>query len=206
MSEIKFVYFDLRARGEPIRLVLEAAGKPYQDVRIPLERWAQEKPKQPFSTLPYMEYKGKLYGESVAIANFFAREFGLYGKSNPDALRIDEAVSVCADFITSILNHTIAVKDESKKPEMKKALFEVEIPKYFTYLARMLKENDNSGYFVGNSVTLADLYTYNVLDSVLVAKPDAAATFPEELKKLRQKVEAHPRLKTYLSKRPKVAL
>ena len=44
MSEIKLVYFDLRARGEPIRLVLETAGKKYEDVRLSFEEWPAEKP------------------------------------------------------------------------------------------------------------------------------------------------------------------
>lgn len=44
MAEIKFVYFDLRARGEPVRLVLAAAGKQWNDVRISFEQWPQEKP------------------------------------------------------------------------------------------------------------------------------------------------------------------
>ena len=39
MGEIKVVYFDLRARGEPIRLVLEAAGRKYEDVRISFDEW-----------------------------------------------------------------------------------------------------------------------------------------------------------------------
>nr|KAG5705588.1 hypothetical protein BaRGS_034786 [Batillaria attramentaria] len=148
---------------------------------------------------------GKLYGESVAIANFFAREFGLYGKNNMDALRLDEVVAVCADFITAIYNHTISVKDEGQKPELRKKLFEEEIPKYMNNLVRMLKENGNSGYFVGNSMTLADLYAYNVLDSVIVEKRDAARTFPPEIQKLRQQVEFHPRLQAYLASRPTVA-
>ena len=43
MSGIKVVYFNLRARGEPIRLVLEAAGKKYEDVRISFDQWPSEK-------------------------------------------------------------------------------------------------------------------------------------------------------------------
>lgn len=38
----KFYYFPVRNLGEPIRMLLNYAGQPFEDVRIPLEEW-QEK-------------------------------------------------------------------------------------------------------------------------------------------------------------------
>ena len=46
MSDIKLVYFDLRGRGEAIRMTLEAAGQKYEEVRIPLSEWSKEKPSE----------------------------------------------------------------------------------------------------------------------------------------------------------------
>lgn len=42
MSDIKLVYFDVRGRGEAIRLVLHAAGQQFDDVRVAPETWGQE--------------------------------------------------------------------------------------------------------------------------------------------------------------------
>nr|KAG5699307.1 hypothetical protein BaRGS_004244 [Batillaria attramentaria] len=114
MSGIKFVYFDLRARGEPVRLVLAAAGKEFDDVRLSFDQWSAEKPNAPYGQLPYMEYKGKIYGQSIAMANFFSREFGLYGKSNLDALRVDEVVALGLDLQNAIYKAKFK-NDESKK-------------------------------------------------------------------------------------------
>nr|KAG5704294.1 hypothetical protein BaRGS_012603 [Batillaria attramentaria] len=164
MSGIKFVYFDLRARGEPVRLVLAAAGKEFDDVRLSFDQWSAEKPNAPYGQLPYMEYKGKIYGQSIAMANFFSREFGLYGKSNLDALRVDEVVALGLDLQNAIYKAKFK-NDESKK------------------------------------VTLADLFTYNVLDTIIAEKSDAASTFPPEVNKLRSQVEAQPNLKSYLANR-----
>lgn len=35
MAEIQFFHFDVRARAEPVRLLLHAAGEKFDDVRIP---------------------------------------------------------------------------------------------------------------------------------------------------------------------------
>jgi len=42
MADIQLFYFDVRARGEPIRLLLHAAGQTFDDVRIPRASWGQE--------------------------------------------------------------------------------------------------------------------------------------------------------------------
>lgn len=46
MADIKLVYFNLQARGEPVRLILAAAGQKYEDVRISFEDWPKEKPSE----------------------------------------------------------------------------------------------------------------------------------------------------------------
>ncbi|XP_076469089.1 glutathione S-transferase-like [Babylonia areolata] len=201
MSDIKLVYFNLRARGEPIRLVLEAAGKKYEDVRLSFEQWPAEKPNSPYGQLPYVEYNGKKYGQSVALAAYFAREYGLYGRSNLDALRIDEVVCLCQDFMDVMIKARFE-KDEAKKAELVKALAEEAMPKFLGFFQTLLQDNKNSDFFVGTTVSLADLFLYSVLDFLIAQKEDAAAAFPAEVKKLRSAVEAHPFLKVYLAKRP----
>ncbi|KAL8583463.1 hypothetical protein ACOMHN_044821 [Nucella lapillus] len=200
MSEIKVVYFDLRARGEPIRLVLEAAGKKYEDVRVSFEEWPQEKANTPYGQLPYVVYNGKKYGQSVALANFFAREYGLYGRSSLDALRIDEVVGLTQDLTDAVLKAKFE-KDETTKAELTKTLMEETIPKFIGIFQTLLQDNGSSGFFVGTTISLADLIVYNLLDSLVSEKEDVAKSFPPEAKKMRSMVEAHPFLKTYLAKR-----
>ncbi|GMR30498.1 hypothetical protein PMAYCL1PPCAC_00693, partial [Pristionchus mayeri] len=57
----KLTYFDLRARGEPIRMMFAIAGVPLEDVRIDGRKdWiAMVKNKvTPFDTLPMLEVDG----------------------------------------------------------------------------------------------------------------------------------------------------
>src|SRR6218665_2495481 len=39
MPQYKLIYFNLRARGEVIRLLFEVAGVPYEDFRVDFSRW-----------------------------------------------------------------------------------------------------------------------------------------------------------------------
>ncbi|PVD25264.1 hypothetical protein C0Q70_15762 [Pomacea canaliculata] len=203
MADLKFVYFNLQARGEPVRLILAAAGQKYKDVRLSFLDWPKEMSKAPYGQLPYAVYNGKPYGQTVALANFFARKFGLYGKTDVQNLRVDEAVALSGDFINIIYNAKSA-KDDLKKEELNTKLFEVDAPKFLGYFQTMLKENGDTGYLVGDSLTQADLFLYNVLDALIFEKSDAASIFPPEIAKLREQVENLPGLKEYIASRPKV--
>ena len=43
MPSYKLIYLDLRGLAEPIRLTFKYAGVEFEDVRIPLEEWAEHK-------------------------------------------------------------------------------------------------------------------------------------------------------------------
>lgn len=43
MPNLKFIYFPIRARGEPIRLILHYAGIPFEDDIIELKDWPARK-------------------------------------------------------------------------------------------------------------------------------------------------------------------
>lgn len=44
MSDIKLVYFNLRALGEPARLILHHAKADFKDERVQMEEWEALKP------------------------------------------------------------------------------------------------------------------------------------------------------------------
>ena len=51
-------------------------------------------------------------------------------------------------------------------------------PKFFTFFENMLKENGGSGYFTDSSVTAADLYLYDSLQTAQNIVPDCLSAFP----------------------------
>merc|ERR1712113_536834 len=63
MPNVKLTYFNLRARGEPCRLLLAYGGIKYEDNRIappwdPTSTWASLKPTTPFGQLPVLNWDG----------------------------------------------------------------------------------------------------------------------------------------------------
>ncbi|KAK3102690.1 hypothetical protein FSP39_013169 [Pinctada imbricata] len=71
-------YFDVRARGELIRLVLTVAGQDFEDHRFSFEEFAKFKPGYVSGQVPVLEVDGKQMNESLAIAKYVAREYGSY--------------------------------------------------------------------------------------------------------------------------------
>lgn len=42
-DKYKLIYFNFRARAEPIRLIFAAAGVPYEDFRLDHDKWDEYK-------------------------------------------------------------------------------------------------------------------------------------------------------------------
>jgi len=198
MSDIKFYYFDIRGRGEPSRLVLAAAGRKFEDVRV--GDWPASKDKTPYGSLPYLVYKGQTFGQSQAIAFFLAREFGLAGKTNGDGMRVQEIAMLVEDLMQAIVKANFE-QDEAKKAEFGKKLQEEDIPKYLGFWEKHLANNGNKGFFVGSAVTLADLAVFDITDSLIAkAGEGLLGSFPN-IKKMRENVASHPNVKRYLATR-----
>ena len=89
MSGIKLVYFNLMGRAETARLILAQAGVSYEDKRIEKEEWPALKASLPMGQLPVLEVDGKTIGQSMAIARYCARRFGLAGKDELEGAMAD---------------------------------------------------------------------------------------------------------------------
>ncbi|PVD21600.1 hypothetical protein C0Q70_17399 [Pomacea canaliculata] len=198
MSSVRLFYFDFPGRGELVRLVLAVAGVEFDDVRFSGADWAARyKPEAPFGQVPYVEYKGKKYGQSVAIATFFAQENGLYGDNNLQALRIDEVVGLVQDFIRVFIRAFVQ-KDPAKKEELWAALVKDDAPRFFGFFQKLLQEN-GSGYFVGDKLSLADLTVYDIVKQTRdTFNYDASTSFPE-IKTLVENIESNENIKTYIN-------
>ena len=72
MTEYKLYYFDIRGRAEIIRLLFATAGKKYEDVRFPMDKWPEYKSKSLFGQAPFIEIieggKSFTMAQSIAIS------------------------------------------------------------------------------------------------------------------------------------------
>ena len=108
------------------------------------------------------------------------------------------------DVVTDMLNELIKVhfeKDEAKKAEAGKKLFEETIPNILKTLEGKISKN-GSGFLAASGLTWADLYLYNILEWTGDKKAALLANFAH-VKALDEKVASHSKIADWLAKRPK---
>ncbi|XP_012939046.1 probable glutathione S-transferase 7 [Aplysia californica] len=205
-SKVKLYYFDFRGRGELIRLVLAAGGKEFEDVRIPnpfqtdLRSWFRGfKLKAPFGQAPWVEMDGKMYAQSLAIATFFAKEFGFYGRTNLERLVIDQVLQLIADLML-LGRECFLVTDTFEKDNMILSCRQKESPRCLGYLEHLLEES-GTGSFVGTELSLADLAVFDLTTGFLAPLLPPLYPYPL-LRALVDRVRTDHRVKGYVDTRP----
>mmetsp|Transcript_223 Transcript_223/g.242 ORF Transcript_223/g.242 Transcript_223/m.242 type:complete len:237 (+) Transcript_223:29-739(+) len=199
-SEIKLRYFDIRGRGEKIRLILHAAGVKFTDERIS-EGWEEMKKDTDmfaFSQMPQIEIDGKHYVQSGAIVRHIARSARLYGETHEDALMIDMVYEGAQDFSSKLGR----VKYGGKWEEEKDDYFNNVAPKWLGFLENLLRKNPPFNHFVGEKLSLADIGVWDVLDShiQLSQNPELLSPF-KGLKRFYNVFQKNVALKTYIDSR-----
>lgn len=203
MPQYKLTYFNLRARGEISRLLFVVAGVPYEDHRVESSEWPALKKTTPYGQMPILEVDGEVICQSRAIEIFLAKRFGLCGKTDIEEAKVLMIRECVADLWDKCTAMHIA-KEEAKKAELRKAFEEGSMITYMTNLEKFLIQNKGGdGYFIGDSITYADLTFHHYLDLVKpLAKVDVPWDKWPKLKALNERVKSHPRIAEWIAKRP----
>jgi glutathione S-transferase len=203
-ARYRLTYFNGRARAELIRLIFHTSGEEFEDNRIDTASWQQLKPNTPFGALPILEFDGKVLAQSLAIARYLAREFGLAGKSRYEEAVVDSVVDTSNDILGDIIK-IIFNEDDKLKKENSKKFIESIFPFTLNSLENMFhKHGQNSGYAVGPDLTYADLAIFNALDQAVqagIVKWDYFDRY-KNISRLLALLENTPRLAGYLKTRP----
>ena len=196
----KLTYFDGRGRAEILRLILAYNGRKYIDNRISFEEWATIQSSTPFGALPVLEINGCMYAQAIAVAQFLARESGLYTKNSLDTLTIDQILLAREDILVPEAKIKFE-KDKAKQKEFLDEYIENLYPKYFTYFNNLIKKNPaKSGFAIGKNITLADISIFDMTEWVTSVRKNVLDQYPE-IKTLRAKVAAVKGIKQYLEQR-----
>jgi len=201
MPTLKLVYFDVRGRGELIRLIFHFDGVKFEDKRIQFEDWGALKPDVPNGVLPYLEIDGTKLGESLPLARFAAKKHNLGGKNDMEFLLADSVLSMVGDLREEYVRYKF---DQLLTEEQKKTCVEnfktKKCPEVFPKFEKMLIDN-KTGFLVGKHMTFADLAVMDVCDQIdLECSPEFFAKYPS-VTALREKVRSHPKIAAYLSTR-----
>jgi glutathione S-transferase len=203
MSNYKLTYFNGRGRAEIVRLIFAAGGVKYEDVRIEKANWPALKPSTPFGQLPMLEVDGVKLCQSNAIGRFVARRLKLAGKTDLDEARVDMIIDCIEDTVKPMMGF-FHESDEKRKADLKKKFLDEQLPVSLAGLEKILNENKGgAGYFVGDSLTWADL-CISVLASWL-AMAGGCDEFAKHAKlvALKDRVEKEPKIAEWIAKRPK---
>jgi glutathione S-transferase len=201
MSTYKLSYFNGRGRAEISRLLFAAAGQKFEDVRYEQNQWASHKSETPLGQVPVLEVDGTKLPQSLSIARFLAKQFQLAGKDNLEQAKVDAVVDTIQDLLMKTLPHRLE-KDETKKKELVKKFLEEELPKHLQNLEVLGKLYGNGGhFFVGNHLTWADLYFYDLTDTLRTLGGNSLNNHTW-LQQNREEVAKQPKIAEYVKNRP----
>ncbi|GMR37928.1 hypothetical protein PMAYCL1PPCAC_08123, partial [Pristionchus mayeri] len=162
MPHYKLTYFELRARGEPIRMMFAIAGIPYEDQRIKLEDYPDFKKETPFGCLPMLEVDGVKFAQTLAILRYVARENGYGGPDNLSAAIADALADQYADFVTSLQNWLVVTAGYVEADEFQDALYQsLYAPtkaKNFPFFEAALKKSTTGWYANTPELTHVDVF------------------------------------------------
>lgn len=198
MSSWKLTYFDSKGRAEPCRMLFAVAGEAYDDVRLTSEQWQKLKPDTPFGQLPMLEKDGQTpICQSVAMARWLAREFGLYGKSSMDQARGDMIIDCFGEIMSGLME--VAYAKEDKEGKHKKYQDETLPPQ----LKNLEKQCKSGGHFLPDSgLTWVDIMFFCNISFFDVVKIEINWENYKNLNAVRKEVAKNDKIKAWIAKRP----
>jgi len=197
-TSYELLYFPIRGRAEPIRLLFAAAGVSFTNTGV--TNWPELKPKTPLGQLPVLiersESGERQIAQSMAIVRHLARVFDLYGKDETEKTTTDIAAETINDWRGKFAPVQFAAFMKTD-PAV--------IDKYWADLPGTLRVIDGllgscTWFGGGEAPTYADVLAFDALDNHVALKPESLADFPK-LRALHDRFRALPNVASYLEKR-----
>ncbi|KNC99373.1 uncharacterized protein SPPG_05618 [Spizellomyces punctatus DAOM BR117] len=203
-DKVTLTYFGLQGRAEAIRLLLEDAGIPYDDVRIvDRDQWLELKKDTDrfrFGQMPMVDFNGFCVVQSATIMRFIASRKGYYGDTPQEHVLVDMLADGTEDLQRLYLKAVYSDDAESTTV----AFLKNEAPAKLEYFEKILsKANGGAAYFTGPKATFADIFFFDLLDRLTTLHPTILDPFPL-LKAFKTRVAERPNIKKYheANKRP----
>jgi glutathione S-transferase len=204
MPSYKYTYFNVKGRGEIVRLCFAAAGVKFEDKRIEFAEWGTLKPKTTWGQLPILEIDGKELGQSMAMARYLARAHDMMGKDAFEGALIESVTDEITDIRENLFTRVNPTKSDAEKAAGLKEVKEKVLPAHLPNLEKFAAKNKDKGVFVGSKISLADLQLFSIMEIMETMLPDTLKDSPN-LKKILDTVKSNPGVAEYLKKRPQTA-
>uniref|UniRef100_A0A6M2DNK0 glutathione transferase n=1 Tax=Xenopsylla cheopis TaxID=163159 RepID=A0A6M2DNK0_XENCH len=199
MPAFKLTYFPVKALGEPLRMLMSYGGDDFEDYRFKIEDWPSIKPTMPFGQVPVLEWDGHKVNQSVALARFLGKKYGLGGSDDFENLEIDAIVDTIHDFRAKLAASHYETDEAAKEKKYQQILADV-IPYYLDKLDAVAKANN--GHLALKKLTWADFAWAGMIDYMnAMARMDLLAKH-SSLKSVVDNVLALPKVQEWVAKRP----
>nr|AAX20373.1 glutathione S-transferase pi-class [Unio tumidus] len=190
MKAYKLVYFPIRGRIEPVRLLLVDNDLPYEDVNCS-DGWPDSwKPKLAFGQVLQLIDGDFELVQSNTMLRYLGRKHDLYGGDVKEGAHIDMINDGVEDYRLAYVKLIYQNYDAGKQE------FIAGLPAKFQYLEKLLKAS--SGAIVKGKKTYADYNLFDLLDIHLLLAPSCLDSFPT-LKAFHDEIANRPNIKKYRS-------
>ena len=184
-------YFVFRGLGEPVRLMFEDLGLPYEDRRVEFADWGPLQPQMQFGQLPRLQTGDLTLFQSQAILRHLARANGLTGDTEAERLRADISAEAARDLQQRLWDYFWS--PGSNTPEAAQAFEAEQLGAFLATLERWLGD---APYFGGERPLFSDYYALSVVDEAGGFFPAALERAPR-LSAYRQRMYGRPGLAAY---------
>ncbi|XP_059154693.1 glutathione S-transferase P 1-like isoform X3 [Physella acuta] len=174
MGKYQLIYFNVRGRGEAIRLLFSDNGIAYEEINCG-ENWQKDwKHQMQFGQVPALRDNDLQLVQTNAILRHLGRKHGLYGSNDEEASLIDMINDGIEDLRVKYLTMIY------KNYENGKDAYIADLPAQLQPFEKLLAENgaDKSGFCVGSKRSFADYNLFDLLDINLVLHPKCLEEFP----------------------------
>ena len=196
-------------RAEVLRVSLFIGNIPFEDIRISKEEFREviltgklrNGMLVPFHQLPILEIDGQIVGQTGAIARFCGKLSNLYPTNDFLAAKVDQIIDTATD-ITNLVSPTVSEKDEQVKKDMREKLKIKLLPRWFNYLENILKNEEDSTWFVDNKLSIADIAIWRLLgwlkSGILNGIPTTICDDYSKLNNIHFEVHKHPKIQEWM--------
>jgi glutathione S-transferase len=194
----RLYYWPKRGRAEQIRLLLNELDQPYEDVYVAGDSFRALKDRRPrvvwFGTVPLLEDGDFHLLQGPAILSYLARKHGMAPASLQDASRADAIAWSAEDLRIDYMN--LWSGDVAGKQA---ALVSGHWSERFLPGFDDLLEQTGTGFFVGASLTHADIAVWDILDSMTTWVSGATLDGYPRLAEFFAAIKSRPRIAAYLA-------
>ncbi|XP_028517871.1 probable glutathione S-transferase 6 [Exaiptasia diaphana] len=152
------VYFDIRGRAEPIRILFALAGASYTEERVNPSEWPALKTsgRCPFGQVPVLELgDGKSLCQSAVILKYVANELGFSPSDSYAKAQAEMFVDSIKDFQNE-LQRLAREKAADPKDEKKSSLYDAEIAKTLEIIDNLLQQKNGGKSYLLPVLELGD--------------------------------------------------